>query len=208
MQAPRSTSARPIDRFGPDAFRYFLLREIPWDSDGNFTWERFVDLYTADLADGLGNLASRSLAMLAKYRDGRVPTAGATPLDQAGTEAIRAYEQAMDCNDLRGAAESAWRIVTAANQYIVQTAPWALAKAGRNEELDAALASLARCLYRLAVLASPLMPGKAEELWAALGQEGAAAAAGWASLEAPPVAGSSTRKPEGLFPRPEPSPSA
>ncbi len=146
--------------------------------------------------------------MLAKYRDGTVPSAGETSLDEAGAAAIRAYEEAMECNDLRGAAESAWRIVTAANQYIVQTAPWVLAKGGKDQELDAALASLARCLYRLAVLASPLMPGKAEELWAALGQGGAASAASWASLDSPPVAGTSTHKPEGLFPRPEPTASS
>ena len=194
-----------IDRFGPDAFRYFLLREIPWDSDGNFTWDRFTDVYTAELADGLGNLASRSLAMLAKYRDGVVPAAEPTSLDQAGAEAIQAYEAAMKCNDLRGAAEAAWRIVAAANQYIVQTAPWVLAKGGRDAELDAALASLARCLYRMAILASPLMPGKAEELWGVLGQPGEAAAAPWASLAAPPVTGAHTRKPDGLFPRPEPT---
>ena len=192
-----------VDRFGPDAFRYFLLREIPWDSDGNFTWDRFADVYTADLADGLGNLASRSLAMLTKYRDGRVPSAGDTPLDRAGMEAIRAYESAMEATDLRGAAEAAWRIVTAANQYIVHIAPWALAKSGREPELDEALAALARCLYRLAVLASPLMPGKAEELWGVLGQPGEAATAGWGTLASPPVAGSATRKPGGLFPRPE-----
>jgi methionyl-tRNA synthetase len=111
----------------------------------------------------------------------------------------------MKCNDLRGAADAAWRIVTAANQYIVQTAPWVLAKGGKDAELDAALASLARCLYRMAVLASPLMPGKAEELWGVLGQPGAAAEAGWASLTAPPVTGARTRKPDGLFPRPEPT---
>jgi methionyl-tRNA synthetase len=192
-----------IDRFGPDAFRYFLLREIPWDSDGSFTWDRFIDLYTADLADGLGNLASRSLAMLAKYRGGMVPKGEPCSLDDAGLEAVAAYERAMDCNDLRGAAESAWRIVTAANQYIVQTAPWALAKGGRDAELDAALAALGRCLYRMAILASPLIPGKAEELWRALGQEGTAASAEWASLQAPRTAGAATRKPEGLFPRPE-----
>ncbi len=197
-----------IDRFGPDAFRYYLLREIPWDSDGSFTWDRFVDLYTSDLADGLGNLVSRSLAMLAKYRDGKVPEAPETSLDQAGVEAIHGYEQAMNCNDLRGAAEAAWRIVTAANQYIVQTAPWALAKGGKDEELDAALASLARCLYRMAVLVSPLMPAKAEELWSVLGQDGSAATADWASLASPPVTGTSTRKPDGLFPRPEPTASS
>lgn len=197
-----------VDRFGPDAFRYFLLREIPWDSDGTFTWERFTDLYTADLADGLGNLASRSLAMLAKYREGRVPEGGETVLDRAAREAIGAYEQAMECNDLRGAAESAWRIVTAANQYIVQTAPWALAKSGDEAALDTALASLARGLYRLAVLASPLMPGKADELWGALGLPGGASGAVWGTLAAPPVLGLVTRKPEGLFPRPEPTANA
>jgi len=192
-----------VDRFGPDAFRYFLLREIPWDSDGSFTWDRFTDIYTADLADGLGNLASRSLAMLAKYREGRVPDAEGTSLDAASLEAIRGYEDAMGCNDLRGAAEAAWRIVSAANQYIVQTAPWTLAKGGREEELDLALAALARCLYRLAVLINPLMPGKAAELWECLGAPGAVAEARWEALLSPPVAGLATTKPAGLFPRPE-----
>lgn len=195
--------AEAVDRFGPDAFRYFLLREIPWDNDGSFTWDRFADVYTAELADGLGNLASRSLAMLAKYRNGRVPEAPDTPLDQAGREATLAYEAAMDGMDLKGAAEAAWRIVGAANQYIVQTAPWALAKAGKDAELDAALAALARALYRMAVLASPLLPRKAEELWGFLGQSGEASAADWNSLLSPPVAGAATRKPEALFPRPE-----
>ncbi|HEX5004601.1 MAG TPA: methionine--tRNA ligase [Gemmatimonadales bacterium] len=194
-----------VDRFGPDAFRYFLLREIPWDSDGNFTWDRFIDVYTADLADGLGNLASRSLAMIAKYRDGQVPEGEPTPLDEAGQEAIRAYEAAMDCNDLRGGAEAAWRIVTAANQYIVQTAPWVLAKAGDAAALDAVLASLARGLFRLAVLTSPYLPGKAQELWELLGQSGSVSSARWALLGEPPTAGAATTKPSGLFPRPEPT---
>jgi methionyl-tRNA synthetase len=192
-----------VDRFGPDAFRYFLLREIPWDSDGNFTWERFTEVYTSDLADGFGNLASRSLAMLAKYREGIVPAGPETTLDQAGHDAVRAYVEAMEGTDLRGAAEAAWRLVTAANQYIVQTAPWTLAKAGADAELDGALGALARCLYRLAVLAAPFMPGKSEELWQFLGQPGNARSASWATLEAPQVAGAATRKPAGLFPRPE-----
>jgi len=192
-----------VDRFGPDAFRYFLLREIPWDADGSFTWDRFADVYTAELADGLGNLASRSLAMIAKYRDGRVPAGPDTPLDQAGREAALAYEAAMDRLDLRGAAEAAWRIVGAANQYIVQTAPWALAKAGNDADLDVVLAALARALYRMALLASPLMPGKAGELWGLLGQSGVPGLAKWTSLLSPGMEGATTRKPDGLFPRPE-----
>ena len=103
---------------------------------------------------------------------------------------------------MRGAAEAAWRIVTAANLYIVQTAPWVLAKGGKEAELDAALASLARCLYRLAVLASPFMPGKAEELWGVLGLPGEAASASVGHSDAPPVTGARTRKPDGLFPTP------
>ena len=192
-----------MNRHGPDAFRYFLLREVGFESDGNFSWERFDERYTADLADGLGNLASRSLAMLAKYRDGLVPDAPESALDQAGRDTTAAFAGAMDRCDLRGSLEAIWGLVGAANHYVQQTAPWALAKAGRDSELDTALAALARCLYRLAVLVSPAMPAKAEALWQALGQPGAAAEA-WGNLDTPRLAGARTVKPDGLFPRPVP----
>jgi methionyl-tRNA synthetase len=191
-----------IDRHGPDALRYFLLREVGFENDGNFSWERFDERYTSDLADGLGNLASRSLAMLAKYRGGAVPEPADTPLDEAGRAAVARYAAALDALELRGAAEAAWDLVATANLYIQQTAPWALAREGREAELDGALAALAACLHRLAVLASPFMPGKAQDLWAALGQPGEAAAAAWAGLDRPPVAGARTTKPDNLFPRP------
>lgn len=191
-----------IDRFGPDAFRYFLLREISWDSDGNFAWERFEERYVAELADGIGNLASRSLAMLEKYRGGVVPGGGeAGPLDDAGAAAAARYAEAMDAYDLKGGADAAWALVTRANQFIVETAPWALAKQGREAELDAALHALAACLYRLAVLCSPFLPGKMERLWQSLGQPGEAAASPWDALAAPPVAGRRAVKAEGLFPK-------
>ena len=191
-----------IERHGPDALRYFLLREVGFENDGNFSWERFDERYTADLADGLGNLASRSLAMLAKYRDGVVPAAPPASLDDAGRATVVRYGAALDALDIRGAAEAAWELVSTANLYIQQTAPWSLAKQGRDPELDAALAALAGCLYRLAVLVSPFMPGKAQALWGALGQPGEAAVAAWAGLESPAVAGARTTKPENLFPRP------
>ena len=191
-----------IDRHGPDAFRYFLLREVGFESDGNFSWERFDERYTSDLADGLGNLASRSLAMLAKFRDGVVPAGPDTPLDEAGRRVVDAYAGAMDALDLRGGAEAAWDLVSAANGYIVETAPWALAKAGRESDLDAALGALGRCLYRLAVMVSPFMPGKARDLWSALGQTGDPGDAAWGSIIGPPVAGAATVKPEGMFPKP------
>jgi methionyl-tRNA synthetase len=112
----------------------------------------------------------------------------------------------MDALDLRGGAETAWGLVTAANQFIVQTAPWTLAKNQREAELDQVLAALARCLTRLAVLVQPFMPGKAEALWAHLGQDAVLPGA-WRLAEAPEVTGLGVRKPEGLFPKPAlPSP--
>ena len=192
-----------IERHGPDALRYFLLREVGFEADGNFTWERFEDRYTADLADGLGNLASRSLAMLARYRDGAVPAAlEETSLDRAGADACAAYARAMDSLDLRGGADAAWGLVATANLYIQQVAPWALAKADRQPELDTALAALARALYRLAVLASPFIPGKAQLLWQSLGLQWEGLAGAWATLERPAVEGLATTKPEVLFPKP------
>ncbi len=189
-----------IARHGPDALRYFLIREVGFANDGNFTWERFDERYTADLADGLGNLASRSLAMLEKYRAGVVPAGEPTGLDTTGAEAARAYAAAMDALDLRAGADAAWGLVTAANQFIVQTAPWSLAKQGKEADLDAALAALARCLLRLAVLTQPFMPGKARELWQHLGQT-AEIASSWALAERPEATGARVRKPDGLFPR-------
>jgi methionyl-tRNA synthetase len=191
-----------IARYGPDPLRYFLLREVGFEADGDFSWERYDERYTADLADGLGNLASRALQMIVKYRGGTVPNAGPTPLDATGADVVARYARAMDALDLRGGAETAWELVDAANLYVQTTAPWTLAKAGKEAELDAALASVAAALYRLAVLTAPFMPGKAQELWAGLGQPGSVAQADWRWLERPPVAGRAVEKPAGLFPKP------
>jgi methionyl-tRNA synthetase len=193
-----------IERHGPDALRYFLLREVGFEADGNFTWERFDERYTADLADGLGNLASRSLAMLMKYRAGVVPSSATpTTLDQEGQEALASYTQAMDALDLREGAEAAWGLVSAANLFVQQTAPWTLAKAGRELELDEALAALARALSRLAVMTSPFIPRKAQTLWEMLGFDGEAVAiASWSAALEPRVGGRRIAGPEALFPKP------
>ena len=197
------TLGEAIDRHGPDALRYFLLREVGYENDGNFSWERFDERYTSDLADGLGNLASRSLAMLAKFRDGVVPgAAAATGLDESGTAAVEAYAAAMDALALREGAEAAWNLVGAANLFIQQTAPWSLAKQGKTAELDSVLSALARCLVRLAVLTSPFIPVKAQALWEALGQPGEASRADWNRVLEPDPAGATTQKPDGLFPKP------
>ena len=163
-----------IERHGPDALRYFLLREIGFEGDGNFTWERFDERYTSDLADGLGNLVSRTLAMLAKYRgwSGARRHQRHGPRQRRHHATLTAYAAAMDRFDVGAARTRPGRLVTEANQYIVRTAPWTLAKEGKEAELDQALASLARCLYRLAVLAAPFLPEKCALLYESLGRTG------------------------------------
>ncbi len=194
-----------IDRHGPDALRYFLLREVGFESDGNFSWERFDERYAADLADGIGNLVSRSVAMIVKYRGGTIPAGEPTNLDADGLRAAAAYAGRMDRCDLRGGAEAAWELVAAANLYVQRSAPWALAKEEREAELDQVLASLGRALWRLAVLALPFIPGKAQLMWAALGCGGHAATARWTALEAPPTSGQAVRASTILFPKPVPA---
>jgi len=195
-----------IDRHGPDALRWFLLREVGFENDGDFSLERFDARYDGDLANGLGNLAARVTAMIEKYRAGVVPAGEPTPLDESGAECAIGYQAAMDAIDLKGGAELVSRLVSEANSYIVATAPWTLAKGGDDTALDTALAALARCLVRLSVMASPFMPGKAEALWSALGREGTPASA-WESAKAPATAGARVMKPENLFPRAATQPS-
>ncbi len=193
-------------RHGPDALRWFLLREVGFIGDGNFSWDRFDERYHADLADGLGNLASRSLAMLEKYRNGRVPApdGAVTPLDEAGLEVAERYVTAMDRFDLRGGAEAISGLVTQANQYIVQTAPWTLAKEQRDGDLDRVLGSLARCLFRLAGLLAPFMPEKAAVLWQSLGRKEQLGALTWTEILHPEQEGDVVARPPVLFPKPEP----
>jgi methionyl-tRNA synthetase len=176
---------------------------VGFEADGNFTWERFDERYTAELADGLGNLASRSLAMLVKYREGKVPpNEKATMLDQAGDITLERYASVMDQFDLRSGADAIWGLVSSANLYVQQTAPWALAKAGKESELDDVLGSLARALTRLAVLSSPFIPAKAQALWEMLGFKNEVASAGWDRAQHPAVSGQTVSRAEVLFPKP------
>ena len=177
--------AEAIDRHGTDAFRYFLLREIPWDSDGSFTWERFDDRYTADLANGLGNLASRSIAMIEKYAEGIVPRFDWAALAHAAEwlafEASR-YHEAMGDLLLHEALAAAWRVVARANEYVDRQAPWKLARdPAARPELELTLAALAFVLAHIAVMIAPFMPGKAEELWQQLGAPGSVHEVRWSA---------------------------
>ncbi len=188
-------------RHGPDALRWFLMREVGFENDGDFTFERFDAVYESELANGLGNLASRVLAMVGKYRDGVVPAGGEGDLPGGvGAVALASYAAAMTATDLKGAARQITELVTEANGYITTAAPWALAKAGDDAQLDAVLANLTATLVRLAVMIYPFMPEKATALWVALGQADTPVT-GWGQAKRPDVVGAQVVKPENLFPR-------
>ncbi len=187
-------------RHGVDPLRYFLLREVPWNGDANFTWQRFDDRYNADLANDLGNLANRTLAMIHKYRGAVVPEGSTTKLDEQAVQTLELYRGAMDGYMLHEGVAAAMELAGAANAFIEEKAPWKLAKEpSQAAELDAVLASLARTLGRLAVLLGPFMPEKSRELWAALGRDGdLPTLAAYPNLE---LAGRTVERQAVLFPK-------
>jgi methionyl-tRNA synthetase len=195
-----------IDHFGVDSYRYYFVREIQFGQDGNFSWESMVERHNADLANGLGNLASRILAMLASSFDGEVPDAGGQEEDLPAVieEAVRRYDEHMSAVAPTQALADVWEVVGRANGYLVEKAPWALAKdASKRDEVAAILYASAETLRILAVLIRPIMPGAAQRLWEQLGIEAPLVeqrlpeAARWGGLEP----GTKTSKGEALFPR-------
>ncbi|MBE0595205.1 MAG: methionine--tRNA ligase, partial [Gemmatimonadales bacterium] len=191
-----------IDRHGPDALRYFVLREVPWNADGNFGWERFDVRYTAELADGYGNLVSRILAMASRYLDGRLPEGAAdTSLDRYGAECTAAYRNSMDRHLLHEGADHAFKLVDRANGFVEERAPWTLAKEGRTDELAGTLAALARAVTRITLMMSPFMPNKTQEAWVGLGMDGSVEDGTWEMLVSPPSPPRPLSKITPLFPK-------
>ena len=204
-----------ISRYGADAFRYFLLREVPFDGDGSFTWERFDERYNADLANSWGNLASRVIAMVEKYRHGVVPEGGPDRADAADASDIETYHSAMDGSRgflLHEALQRAMACVGRGNEYVQAMQPWSLAKADDDESrrvLDGVLSSLIRQLARQAVLLAPFMPNKAQAVWAQLGGPGTVLEQRNDRLASLDATGWTVTKGESLFPKDaRPSPSA
>ena len=200
------------DTFGSDAFRYYFMRAISFGHDGSFSWEDLSARYQAELANGFGNLASRVLAMNAKYFEARVPEAHEElPADAAIRElAARAAASADDrigAFAIHEAIAAVWELVDALNGYITEQEPWALAKdPAKRDRLSTVLATATEGLRVLAELLSPVIPRATAKLWTALGAEEALGA-----LDAQPIreAGTWGRLPVGtqqhaltaLFPR-------
>ncbi|MCD6335390.1 MAG: methionine--tRNA ligase [Candidatus Latescibacteria bacterium] len=162
-----------VERYGADALRYFLLREVTFGQDGDFSWERFEQRYNADLANDLGNLVSRAVAMVGRYFEGVVPgrnPSGDRVLMDQGQQTLDRVDAAMSDLQLHTALGAIWELVRAANRFVEVKAPWMLAKdPSRRAELATCLYDLLETLRHLAVLLHPFMPKKSEQIWRRLG---------------------------------------
>ena len=160
------------DRFGPDPLRLYLAKEIPYGGDGDFTWERFEEKYNADLANNLGNLVNRVASMTERYQHGRIRSAGGGPLSGVAADCVAAYREAMNVHALQDGAAAAFRLISAANNFIAETQPWSLAKDATNaERLNGVLADLAEAVRIAATLLAPIMPSSATEILRRLGDD-------------------------------------
>ena len=200
------------DVFGSDAFRYYFMKAIGFGSDGSFSWEDLSARYTAELANGFGNLASRTVAMISRYFDGEIPAASGEEtadkqVQRVASEAVSGAESAMDRVAIHEAIASTWKLVDELNNYITSQEPWVLAKdESTRERLGTVLYTAIEGLRVLAVLLAPVMPKACEKLWDAIGaslgdlsSQSVSSAGNWGQL----AAGAQISELEALFPRVE-----
>lgn len=165
-----------VERYGLDALRYYLMRAVPFGNDGVFTPEDFIGKINFDLANDLGNLLNRTVAMINKYRGGQIPelksgvTAFDKDLEDVAANTIKNFEEQMDSVHFSNALDEVWKLVARSNKYIDETGPWILAKdETKKDELDSVLAHLAASLRLVAILIQPVMTHTPKEIFAQLG---------------------------------------
>lgn len=165
-----------VDRYGLDALRYYLMKAVPFGNDGRFTPEDFVEKMNFDLANDLGNLLNRTVAMINKYCDGQIPVlqSGVTPFDkdleETAATAIQEYCNHLEKTYFAKALESLWKLVSRTNKYIDETEPWKLAKSEADQAaLDSVLAHLAASLRVIAILLQPVMTHAPKQIFEQLG---------------------------------------
>lgn len=206
--------------FQTDALRYFFLREMVFGSDGKFGYEGLIERCNADLAKGLGNLSSRTLSMIAKYCDGKVPSghiseenfifakrAGISPdeeeLVSVLESALGEYLRRFDEFDFSIALETVWKVISRVDKMITESAPWNLAKdPDQKETLNAVLYRSMETLRWIAVMLAPVMPASCGSIWSQMGLDGAPSDIDMASLKWGGLKpGTQIGEPEPVFPR-------
>ena len=168
-----------IDRFGADPLRFYLMREGGFGRDSDFTWEHFIERYNGDLANGIGNLVSRTIGMAKKYQDSiiRPPASPDCNSELAKTTNALPSRIAKALDHTTGeiafhlALGAIWEVIATADRYINDTKPWVLAKEGRTEEINDVLWNISSAIRVISIMLSSFIPQTAEKIWSAMGFE-------------------------------------